>query len=138
MKDSLKLREQATQAAYARLRHLLYPDTVHLLKPRDLAEAITVACDILAPAENDAAQRLPAVLREMDRQHTAYLDALDDRDEALQAADRLAFAVGALVGRDVGRRIGGGNPWSRAMLILDEIAEANGRPRPSDLRYRAA
>lgn len=134
-RDTDRSREQATHAAWARLRHLLYPETVHLIKQSDVADAITMACDILAPVERGAVERLPAVLKEMERQHEAYLDALDARDTALRAADRLAYAVGALVGQDVGRREGGQNPWARALLILDEIAEANARPRPSDLRY---
>lgn len=134
-RDYHRVREQATQAAWARLRHLLYPDTVHMITPADVADAITVACDILVPSEQDGVERLPDVLTEMKRQHEAYLDALDARDHALRSADRLAYAVGALVGQDVGRREAGGNPWSRALLILDEIAEANARPRPSDLRY---
>lgn len=134
-RDYHQAREQATQAAWARLRHLLYPETVHLITPADVAEAITMACDILAPSDHDAVERLPDVLNEMKRQHEAYLDALDARDHALRAADRLAYAVGALVGQDVGRREAGAKPWARALLILDEIAEANARPRPSDLRY---
>lgn len=130
-----RARDQACQAAWVRIRHLLYPETVTLLTPADLAEAITLACDILAPVEREAVQRVPQLMREAERQHEAYLNALDARDNALRAADRLAYAIGALVGQDVGRREGGANPWARALLILDEIAEANSRPRPSDLRY---
>jgi hypothetical protein len=134
-----QVREQATNAAWARIRHLLYPETVHLLGVGDVADAIAVASDILAPAEHDALERLPGLLRELDMERRSHLRVVDERDEALQAADRLAYAVAALTGEDVGRRDAlGNNPWQRALDILDRVAEANGRLRPSDLQYGKA
>lgn len=133
-----EVRAQATEEAWKHIRHLLYPETVHLLSINDLQAAISIACDILAPAETDAAERLPRLLRELDLQRREHLRVLDERDDAVRAANDLAYGIAALTGEDIGKHRGDNNPWQRALDLLDAVAEANNRPRPSDLRYRAA
>ncbi|MET0702469.1 MAG: hypothetical protein ABWY93_22670 [Mycobacterium sp.] len=120
-----QVRDEAARVAYTALRPLLKPESVHLIGIAEIADALALASDILAPAEHDAATRLPVVSRGVERLSR-------ERDEALAAADGLSRAVGALIGRDLRRRRGPG-VWDDALAILDEIADANDRPRPSDL-----
>lgn len=125
------VREQAAQAALRRIGHLLTPQTVHLLTTRDIADALTAANDILAPEQSDAAARLPMALREIDRLSAKNHDACRTRDAAVRHADALARAAAFLVGRDLPPGLAGAQLWEAGLAVIDEIAEANHRPKPS-------
>lgn len=133
-----EVRHQAAEAAWKTIRHLLHPDTVHLLSLGDIADAITAASDILAPAEQAAVRRRAELLDDLDKLDRENMLLRSERDTALRAADDLAYAVAALTGEDIGRHTSANDPWKRALDILDAIAEANHRPRPSDLQYTKA
>jgi exopolysaccharide biosynthesis predicted pyruvyltransferase EpsI len=147
-----KIRWQAAAAAFARLQHLLRPDTVHLLSIGDLADAITAANDILAPAEARQAREAQELAGKLEAEIHAHLRTMVQRDaalrnaaqalqqsdaalrdmrDALDAADELAHAVAQLTGKDIGCRERGHDTWGQALSIVDEIADANNRPRPS-------
>jgi hypothetical protein len=126
-------REEAAQTAWLRLRHLLHPETVHMLTLADLADAIGVAADVIAPAEKAAGERIEHLLRELDALQRENTRLRGERDDAQRAADYLAYAVATLTGEDIGAHIAGNNPWQRSLDLIDAIAVANDRPRPSDL-----
>ncbi len=133
-----QLRRRAAMTAYKQIRHLLYPETVHLLGEREMIEALTVANDILAPAERAAADRLPVVLRELELAEQQWHHAAQQRDIALRFADALAYAVGELVDRGLEQHEPGPKLWRAGLSIVDEIAVANSRPRPSEVHKRKA
>jgi hypothetical protein len=133
--NHIEASEEAAQQAWLRLRHLLRPDTVHLLTQADLADAIGLVADKMVADQQATADRVEGLLRELDNVQRENTRVREERDEALRVADILAYSVGALTSENLGTHQPGNNPWQRALDLLDEIAVANNRARPSDMYY---
>jgi hypothetical protein len=138
------LRAGAVERAWKTVRHLLRPDSVHLMQPADLAEAITAANDVLAPAETQLLTELGDVRgdllwtrNQLERREHELLRVSRQRDDALKVADQLAYAVAEVVGTDIGGHEPDNNPWNRALSILEDMAVANRRWRARHCQQRA-
>lgn len=116
-----EVRAQAAEAAHRHIRHLLYPETVHLLSIADIGEAVTVASDILAPAERAAAEQFDAVAGRCEQ-------LLAERDEAVHYADSLSAGLGDLLEHDVRSMLAPTARWRFALDLLAQLVAVNARP----------